>query len=184
MIYPQDGRISVTVTNNDLGTLRDEQFLNDVIIDFYLRYIEHDIITDPEIRKRIHIFNTFFYTKLVANTNTDLLPPPSGTGRGRGRGGRGRGRAKARAFASTDAGYGGIDGAPGQGGAGGESSLLPGLPADFNPQDYGLNEESLRRYANVAKWTRGVDLFSKDFVFVPINLEYYFASFLFIQHFI
>ena len=38
--YPPDGAGNVSVTNEDYNCLEAEQFLNDVIIDFYLKYLQ------------------------------------------------------------------------------------------------------------------------------------------------
>jgi len=47
--------------------------LNDIIIDFYLRYILHELVP-VERRDKVHLFNTFFYSRLsqippLARTN-------------------------------------------------------------------------------------------------------------------
>ena len=40
-------------------------YLNDIIIDFYLKYIILEL-AKPEVRDRTYLFNTFFYTKLTS----------------------------------------------------------------------------------------------------------------------
>lgn len=44
--------------------LAQDQFLNDVIIDFYLKHLVHDILTHVQ-REKTHIFSTFFYKRLT-----------------------------------------------------------------------------------------------------------------------
>ena len=45
------GAASVTVTRKDYLCLRNEEFLNDVIIDFYLKYLQHGFfINDPAMQ--------------------------------------------------------------------------------------------------------------------------------------
>ncbi|KAI8999401.1 hypothetical protein BC832DRAFT_207770 [Gaertneriomyces semiglobifer] len=107
--YPLEGKSAVTVRQEDYDRLDEGQFLNDVIIEFYLKYVIQEIM-DPALRDRVHIFNSFFYERL---TQKD---------------------------ANTPAG------------------------------------EKIA-YANVKKWTRNVDLFSKEFVFVPVceNMHWYLA---------
>ncbi|KAK2179369.1 hypothetical protein NP493_494g02030 [Ridgeia piscesae] len=54
----------ITVTNEDLFCLNEGEFLNDVIIDFYLKFIfiEH---LSKEDQARTHIFSSFFYRRLT-----------------------------------------------------------------------------------------------------------------------
>ena len=45
------GAANVTVTRKDYLCLRNEEFLNDVIIDFYLKYLQHGFfINDPAMQ--------------------------------------------------------------------------------------------------------------------------------------
>jgi hypothetical protein len=48
----------------DYFCLEDESFLNDVIIDFYFKWIQHTIIPN-ESREKTHIFTTYFYKRLT-----------------------------------------------------------------------------------------------------------------------
>ena len=63
----QASKYSVTVCLGDLKTLEYEEFLNDIIIDFYLTYLHHQMLS-PEDRTGVHMFSTMFYVRL---TNTD-----------------------------------------------------------------------------------------------------------------
>ncbi len=62
--FPATGASTVSVTQEDYYCLEDESFLNDVIIDFYFKWIQHSIIPD-ESRDKTHIFTTFFYKRLT-----------------------------------------------------------------------------------------------------------------------
>ncbi|EDO38314.1 predicted protein, partial [Nematostella vectensis] len=68
---PQQGGINITTAN--LDCLQEGEFLNDVIIDFYLKYIFHEKLTDFD-RERTHIFSSFFYKRLTqrASSETNL----------------------------------------------------------------------------------------------------------------
>ena len=57
---------SVSVKLVDLKTLEHEQYLNDIIIDFYLNYLKEQVLP-PDDRDGVHIFSTIFYACL----NTD-----------------------------------------------------------------------------------------------------------------
>ena len=63
----QSSKYSVTVCLGDLKSLEHEEFLNDIIIDFYLTYLHHQVLP-PEDRAGVHMFSTMFYVRL---TNTD-----------------------------------------------------------------------------------------------------------------
>uniref|UniRef100_H2ZMA8 Ubiquitin-like protease family profile domain-containing protein n=1 Tax=Ciona savignyi TaxID=51511 RepID=H2ZMA8_CIOSA len=105
---PQTG--GITITNEDEFCLNSGEFLNDVIIDFYLKYIMLELVNEKD-RARSYVFSSFFYKQL---THTPV------------------GRHKQ----SSDT-----------------KQLTP----------------SQRRHKKVQKWTRNVDIFEKDFIFVPIN---------------
>ena len=63
-------KYSVTVCLSDLRSLEYEEFLNDIIIDFYLTYLHHQVLP-PEDRAGVHMFSTMFYGRLT-NTNNKL----------------------------------------------------------------------------------------------------------------
>uniref|UniRef100_A0A3Q0T779 Ubiquitin-like protease family profile domain-containing protein n=1 Tax=Amphilophus citrinellus TaxID=61819 RepID=A0A3Q0T779_AMPCI len=91
----------ITVTMEDLQCLDSGQYLNDVIIDFYLKYLLQN--ASAAVAERSHIFSSFFYKQLTRRDN-DL------------------------------------------------SSLW-------------------KKILRVKTWTRHVDIFKKDFLFVPVNQE-------------
>ncbi|XP_046886299.1 sentrin-specific protease 7b [Hypomesus transpacificus] len=103
---PSKGRI--TVTTEDLECLDSGQFLNDVIIDFYLKYLLLEW-AGGELAERCHVFSSFFYKQL---TRCDTASE--------------------------------------------EAAAVP-------PRN--------RRHQRVKTWTRSVDIFNKDYLFVPVNHE-------------
>jgi len=70
--YPPDGAGNVSVTNEDYNCLEAEQFLNDVIIDFYLKFLQHGRFSNiKEVMDRTHIFTTYFYKRLTTRPSTN-----------------------------------------------------------------------------------------------------------------
>jgi len=70
--YPPDGAGNVSVTNEDYNCLEAEQFLNDVIIDFYLKYLQFGQFKSlKEVMDRTHIFTTYFYKRLTTRPNSN-----------------------------------------------------------------------------------------------------------------
>ncbi|CAG2230367.1 SENP6 [Mytilus edulis] len=61
----------ITVTNEDLFCLTDGEFLNDVIIDFYLKYLVHEKLSESD-RKRTHVFSSFFFKRLTQRINRSI----------------------------------------------------------------------------------------------------------------
>ncbi|KAK3510020.1 hypothetical protein QTP70_025310 [Hemibagrus guttatus] len=105
---PPPSKGAITVTTEDLECLRDGEFLNDVIIDFYLKYLQLER-ADRDVAERSHIFSSFFYKQLTRKANS--------------------------------------------------SEEEAGGTAQY------------RRHARVRTWTRNVDIFSKDYLFIPVNQE-------------
>ncbi|XP_034035137.1 sentrin-specific protease 7-like [Thalassophryne amazonica] len=97
---------SITVTKDDLACLDDGVYLNDVIVDFYLKYLLEGV--GGAVAERSHVFSSFFYNQLSRRQN-----------------------------ASEDA-------------------------ANF------VSDRHMR-HQRVKRWTRNVDIFKKDFLFVPVN---------------
>ncbi|XP_030607888.1 sentrin-specific protease 7b isoform X2 [Archocentrus centrarchus] len=106
-VAPCKGRI--TVTKEDLACLGASEFLNDVIIDFYLKYLLLEGV-GGSVAERSHVFSSFFYKQL----------------------------SRRRAAGEDDA---------------------PSVP------------DRHTRHQRVKTWTRHVDIFTKDFLFVPVNQE-------------
>ncbi|KAI8059647.1 hypothetical protein BC940DRAFT_313260 [Gongronella butleri] len=69
--YPFDHRKgSITVTGDDLKRLKPEEFLNDTIIEVYLRKVHDEYKEDANYKRAkladdTHIFSPFFYTRLT-----------------------------------------------------------------------------------------------------------------------
>ena len=65
LLFPFHGPKRTNVDHEDLKRLQKKEFLNDNIINFYLRYLEEDLKErDPELANEFHFFNTFFYERL------------------------------------------------------------------------------------------------------------------------
>ncbi|KAJ7411107.1 Sentrin-specific protease 6 [Pitangus sulphuratus] len=64
IVYPPSpAKGGISVTNEDLHCLNEGEFLNDVIIDFYLKYLVLEKLK-KEDADRIHVFSSFFYKRL------------------------------------------------------------------------------------------------------------------------
>ncbi|XP_060061380.1 sentrin-specific protease 6 isoform X2 [Erinaceus europaeus] len=108
IVYPPPpAKGGISVTNEDLHCLNEGEFLNDVIIDFYLKYLVLEKLK-KEDADRIHIFSSFFYKRLNQRERRNLH----------------------------------------------ETTNL---------------SIQQKRHGRVKTWTRHVDIFEKDFIFVPLN---------------
>ncbi|XP_056412159.1 sentrin-specific protease 7 isoform X2 [Hyla sarda] len=108
LVYPPPPtKGGLAVTNEDLECLEHGEFLNDVIIDFYLKYLLLEHFPKP-FAEKCHLFSSFFFKCLTRKDNV-----------------------------TSD-----------------NNSEMPA---------------SQRRHHRVKTWTRHVDIFTKDFVFVPVN---------------
>jgi len=61
--FPPNVSGNVTITSKDYACLESSEFLNDVIIDFYLKYLQKN---NPVIETKAHIFSTFFLNRLIS----------------------------------------------------------------------------------------------------------------------
>ncbi|XP_067239647.1 sentrin-specific protease 6 isoform X1 [Chanodichthys erythropterus] len=108
LVYPPPpAKGGISVTNEDLHCLNDGEFLNDVIIDFYLKYLFLEKLKKEDAH-RSHVFSSFFYKRLNQRERRNAV----------------------------------------------DTSSIP---------------IQKRKHNRVKTWTRHVDLFQKDFIFVPIN---------------
>ncbi|NXH21883.1 SENP7 protease, partial [Bucco capensis] len=109
IVYPPPpAKGGLGVTREDLECLEYGEFLNDVIIDFYLKYLLLEK-APKHLADRTHIFSSFFYkclTRTEKNSEGDLKV-----------------------------------------------------------------SEAQRRHRRVRTWTRHINIFSKDYIFVPVNEE-------------
>ncbi|KAI4868298.1 cysteine proteinase [Hypoxylon rubiginosum] len=65
LVFPHHGKSRATVDKDDISRLDEGEFLNDNLLTFYLRYLQHTLEADrPELAKRIYFQNTYFYEKL------------------------------------------------------------------------------------------------------------------------
>ncbi|NXA25890.1 SENP7 protease, partial [Ibidorhyncha struthersii] len=105
IVYPPPpAKGGLGVTREDLECLEYGEFLNDVIIDFYLKYLLLEK-APKHLADRVHIFSSFFYkclTRTEKNSDGDL---------------------------------------------------------------------KVSRHRRVRTWTRHINIFSKDYIFVPVNEE-------------
>lgn len=66
LVYPQNGKKKAEVTVDDRDRLRDDEFLNDNLIAFYMRFLQdHLERTNKEAAKQIYFFNSYFYDTLT-----------------------------------------------------------------------------------------------------------------------
>ncbi|NXN40666.1 SENP7 protease, partial [Rhinoptilus africanus] len=109
IVYPpRPAKGGLGVTREDLECLEYGEFLNDVIIDFYLKYLLLEK-APKHLADRVHIFSSFFYkclTRTEKNSEGDLKV-----------------------------------------------------------------SAAQRRHRRVRTWTRNINIFSKDYIFVPVNEE-------------
>lgn len=65
LVFPPHGKSRATVDKEDIPRLDEGEFLNDNLIIFYLRYLQHSLEAErPDLARRIYFQNTFFYEKL------------------------------------------------------------------------------------------------------------------------
>ncbi|KAL1336186.1 hypothetical protein HN51_030597 [Arachis hypogaea] len=102
VIFPKGEPDAVSISKRDVELLQPETFINDTIIDFYIKYLKNKM--PPNEQDRFHFFNSFFFRKLA-----DLDRDPS--------------------------------------------SACDGKAA----------------FQRVRKWTRKLNLFEKDYIFIPVN---------------
>eukprot|EP00038_Savillea_parva_P003897 m.131542 g.131542 ORF g.131542 m.131542 type:complete len:607 (-) comp11316_c0_seq1:364-2184(-) len=63
VVWPSAGeKGAIVITQGDVDRLEEGEFLNDVIINFYLAYVHRQL--PPEAQKKVHVFPTLFYRRL------------------------------------------------------------------------------------------------------------------------
>ena len=66
LTFPKTGKKRATVDFADLERLDEGEMLNDSLVAFHMRYLEHSLEQKrPDIAKRIYFFSTFFYERLT-----------------------------------------------------------------------------------------------------------------------
>ncbi|GER47790.1 sentrin-specific protease [Striga asiatica] len=63
VIYPKGDPDAVSISKRDVDLLLPDTFVNDTIIDFYIKYLKSR--QNEEARSRFHFFNSFFFRKLA-----------------------------------------------------------------------------------------------------------------------
>uniref|UniRef100_A0A182LXK2 Ubiquitin-like protease family profile domain-containing protein n=1 Tax=Anopheles culicifacies TaxID=139723 RepID=A0A182LXK2_9DIPT len=76
LIYPP-GKGGISINTEDYMCLAKDQYLNDIIIDFYLNYLKLEMLEEEE-RQSVHIFSTFFYNRLTTLSARQRAPPGEG----------------------------------------------------------------------------------------------------------
>ncbi|XP_040379818.1 uncharacterized protein LOC102699959 [Oryza brachyantha] len=104
VIYPKGDHDAVSISKRDVELLLPETFVNDTIIDFYIKHLSTRI--EPTEKHRYHFFNSFFFRKL----------------------------------------------------------------ADLD-KDQGRAPEGRAAFLRVRKWTRKINIFAKEFLFIPVNFN-------------
>lgn len=65
LTYPMVGKNRATVDLEDIARLDEGEYLNDNLITFYFRYFQERLKEfQPELARKVHFFNSFFYDKL------------------------------------------------------------------------------------------------------------------------
>ena len=66
--YPfTNDKDAITVTWHDLDHLEEGEFLNDVVIEFYLKYLTHSL-EDKKKAEECYVFSSYFYSQLTVKT--------------------------------------------------------------------------------------------------------------------
>lgn len=107
-VFPKGDPDAVTISGRDVELLQPGIFINDTLIDFYIKYLQSKISESQ--RQACHFFNSFFFRKLA-----DL---------------------------------------------------------DKFPDTEVVSREAFLR---VRKWTRRMNIFEKDYIFIPVNYSYHWS---------
>ncbi|CAG2171121.1 unnamed protein product, partial [Oppiella nova] len=62
--YPEGEHNAIHLVGTDISCLNKGEFINDNIVNFFLRYYVNEILA-PEVRDRTHIFDTLFFIQLT-----------------------------------------------------------------------------------------------------------------------
>ncbi|KAL6910812.1 hypothetical protein GGI43DRAFT_24573 [Trichoderma evansii] len=65
LIFPETGKNRATVDKIDIPRLDEREFLNDNLINFYIRHLQYRLEKErPELLPKVYFFSTFFFEKL------------------------------------------------------------------------------------------------------------------------
>ncbi|SCV04409.1 LAME_0H18206g1_1 [Lachancea meyersii CBS 8951] len=68
LFYKFEDKTTLSITNQDFKCLYNHDWINDSILDFFVKYwTENSIQRGIIIRDQIHVLSSFFYTKLISN---------------------------------------------------------------------------------------------------------------------
>lgn len=76
---PPPAKGGIAINTEDYLCLGEDQFLNDVIIDFYLKYLTLEVLSESD-QQRTHVFSSYFYKRLTSphtqavESNVPLTP--------------------------------------------------------------------------------------------------------------
>lgn len=62
---PPPAKGGIAINTEDYVCLGEDQFLNDAIIDFYLRYVTLEVLSETD-KNRTHVFSSYFYKRLTS----------------------------------------------------------------------------------------------------------------------
>ncbi|XP_076650247.1 uncharacterized protein LOC143357617 isoform X2 [Halictus rubicundus] len=62
---PPPAKGGIAINTEDYLCLGEDQFLNDVIIDFYLKYLTLEVLSESD-QQRTHVFSSYFYKRLTS----------------------------------------------------------------------------------------------------------------------
>ncbi|CEJ60414.1 hypothetical protein PMG11_08990 [Penicillium brasilianum] len=73
LVYPKVGKKKEEVSVDDRDRLRENEFLNDNLIAFYIRFLQdHLERTNPDVAKRVYFFNTYFFATLTNKGSREI----------------------------------------------------------------------------------------------------------------
>lgn len=73
IVFPRDGKNKTSVDMQDIERLDEGEFLNDNLIAFYMRWLQHRMESEnPDLAKRIYFHNSFFYNTLTQATRRGI----------------------------------------------------------------------------------------------------------------
>lgn len=73
LVYPppQTAPRGIRINRKDYKCLSNRKGINDVIVDFYLKYLHDEKLTDDQ-RERSYTFSQFFYTRLAGSQHDQV----------------------------------------------------------------------------------------------------------------